>query len=47
MNDDRGSRLLGIELKLFSQFNTDARRIEQLKQLCLILQIRTRRDSQN
>ena len=42
MNDYCGCRLLWIKLKLFRQFNVDPRRIEQLEQLNLILEIRTR-----
>src|SRR5258706_2125402 len=43
MNNDRRSRLLGLDLKFFRQFNTNPRRIEQLKQFRLILKVRTSR----
>src|SRR5437868_1174632 len=40
MDDDRRSRLLGLELKFLSQLHVDTGRIDQLKQLRLVLQIR-------
>src|SRR5713101_283670 len=40
MDDDSRSRLLRLKLELFGQFHVDPCRIEQLKQLRLILQIR-------
>ena len=47
MDDDSRSRLLGIELKLFGQFNIDARRIEQIEKLRLVFQIRDTPDNQS
>src|SRR6266404_8677343 len=41
MNNDRRGRLLRLELKFFRQLNVDARGIEQLKQFCLVFEIRT------
>src|SRR3981081_3070908 len=43
MNNNRRGRLLGLELKFFGQLNVDARGIEQLKQFCLVFEIRTSR----
>src|SRR2546422_8696965 len=39
MDDDSRSRLLRVELELFSQLNINARRIEQFKQPRLIFEI--------
>src|SRR5688500_8936214 len=41
MDNDRRGRLLGIELKFFSQFYTYTSRFQQLKQLSLLLKVWT------
>ena len=40
MDHNRRSRLLWHDLKFFRQLNVDARRIEQLKQFCLVFEVR-------
>ncbi len=39
MENDRGSRLFGIQHKLIRQFDADTLGFDQLKQLCLVLDI--------
>src|ERR1700687_3328485 len=43
MDNDRGRRLLRLELKLFRQLHVDARGIEQFEQFCLVLEAGARR----
>ncbi len=43
MDDDSRSRLFRFKLEFFREFHIDACRIEELKQLCLIFEIRASR----